>query len=99
MTLLLAPVLIAQLVSSHRSTPAAAPTAAGGVQWTVPKTWTVSAKGSSMRVATYDAPRVTGDPEDPEIAVFYFGEGQGGSVESNVMRWISQLEPEGKQVS
>lgn len=90
---LLATVLLAQLVTSHAPT-VDAPSAAGGLQWTVPKGWSLSPKVSSMRLATYAVPRAAGDPEDPEVSVFYFGEGQGGSVDSNVARWIGQLVPE-----
>lgn len=39
-----------------------------------------------MRAATYDV------PEDGECGVFYFGPGQGGSVDANLKRWISQFE-------
>jgi hypothetical protein len=44
-----------------------------------------------MRAATYTVPRSGGDAEDGEVAVFYFGPGQGGSVDANVKRWIGQF--------
>jgi hypothetical protein len=44
-----------------------------------------------MRKATYRVPRASGDKEDGELAVFYFGPGQGGTVEANVQRWIAQF--------
>ena len=40
-----------------------------------------------MRAAEYG---VQGDPQ-AELTVFYFGPDQGGSVEANVSRWLSQL--------
>lgn len=90
-------VVLAQLASSHPSTapaaPAAAANSAGGLSWTVPKGWTAG-PGSAMRVATYRVPRAPGDKEDGEVAVFYFGPGQGGSVDANVERWFAQMEPE-----
>jgi hypothetical protein len=49
-----------------------------------------------MRAATYAVPAVAGDKEDGECAVFYFGPGQGGGVEANIQRWISQLETTAK---
>ncbi len=49
-----------------------------------------------MRAATYTVPAAGGDREDGECAVFYFGPGQGGSVEANVQRWISQFETKAK---
>lgn len=44
-----------------------------------------------MRKATYIVPRATGDTEDGELAVSYFGPGQGGSIEANVDRWVKQF--------
>ncbi len=46
-----------------------------------------------MRVAEYSVPRVGGDAADAECTVITFGAGQGGSVESNVQRWIRQFDP------
>lgn len=50
-----------------------------------------------MRAATYQVPSAAGDTEGGECAVFYFGPGQGGSVQANIDRWIAQFEqPDGK---
>ena len=50
-----------------------------------------------MRAATYAVPAAPGDKEDGECAVFYFGPGQGGGVQDNLDRWISQFQqPDGK---
>ena len=50
-----------------------------------------------MRAATYRVPAAPGDKEDGECCVFYFGPGQGGSVEDNLKRWIGQFEnPQGE---
>jgi hypothetical protein len=93
-------VVLAQLASSHASSapvapaaPAASANTAGGLTWTVPKDWTAG-PGSAMRVATYRVPHAPGDKEDGEVAVFYFGPGQGGSVDANVERWFAQMDPE-----
>lgn len=50
-----------------------------------------------MRKATYAVPKAEGDTEDAELAVFYFGAGQGGDVEANITRWTGQFAdvPEG----
>lgn len=64
--------------------------AAGGIEWKVPAHWT-SGAGSSMRVATYAVPAAKGG-EPAECAVFFFGPGQGGSVDANVERWSRQFE-------
>jgi hypothetical protein len=90
--------LLAQLVSSHApssglaATPAPAfpVTSGGGLTWAVPKTW-VPGPSSAMRLATYFLPALAGDAEKPELAVFWFGPGQGGSVDANVERWLSQF--------
>jgi hypothetical protein len=44
-----------------------------------------------MRVATYPIPAASGQ-EPGECGVFFFGTGQGGSVEDNLARWASQFE-------
>lgn len=61
-----------------------------GIQWTPPASW--KAEGDRpMRLATYTI------PDDGECIVSYFGQGQGGSVEANLDRWIGQfLQADGK---
>ncbi len=66
---------------------------AGGLAWDAPADWASQAK--PMRAANYVAPGA-GGAEDGELAVYYFGPGQGGSVEANVKRWIGQFQaPDG----
>jgi hypothetical protein len=67
---------------------------AGGIKWTAPAAWKAQAP-RPMRAATYTVPKVAGDPEDGECAVFYFGAGQGGGVNDNIQRWIGQFEAPG----
>jgi hypothetical protein len=43
-----------------------------------------------MRKATYKVPAAPKDPEEGEVAVFYF-RGEGGSTEANIQRWINQF--------
>lgn len=62
-----------------------------GLTWTVPANWK-NLGARTMRVATYEAPAATGDKDPAEIAVFYFGQGQGGGVQANIDRWISQFQ-------
>ena len=73
---------------------------AGGVSWVTPNGWTKGPE-RAMRVATYHIPAITKDAEDAaECAVFYFGAGQGGTVQANVNRWFSQFEqPDGQPSS
>lgn len=67
-----------------------------GISWTVPARWEVQGP-RTMRIATYAIPPAEGDAEPAECAVFFFGTGQGGSIELNTKRWRDQFEsPEGK---
>jgi len=68
----------------------------GPIKAKVPAAWSEQTPSSSMRKAQYALPKVAGDGEDGELAVFYFGLGQGGSVEANIERWIGQIsQPDG----
>jgi hypothetical protein len=50
-----------------------------------------------MRAATYSIPSAPGDTAGAECAVYFFGTGQGGSVEANIQRWKGQVSgPDGK---
>lgn len=63
-----------------------------GIEWKVPTGW-VAGLEKPMRVATYMA--ASGD-QLAECAVFFFGAGQGGDVDGNIARWISQVkQPDG----
>ncbi|MBK7863048.1 MAG: hypothetical protein IPJ65_31455 [Archangiaceae bacterium] len=64
---------------------------AGGLSWAPPASWKADAP-RPMRAATYKLPAAKGDTEDGECGVFYFGQGQGGSVDMNVQRWVGQFE-------
>jgi hypothetical protein len=71
---------------------------AGGLTWSAPKEW--EAQGArAMRVATYRIPPSKGE-EPGELAIFYFGQGQGGGVDANVKRWVGQFQkPDGKPLT
>lgn len=72
---------------------------AAGVIWTVPPTWQLQS-GRPMRMATYAIPAAPGDADAGECAVYFFGSGQGGSVDLNLTRWAAQFEtPEGGAVT
>ena len=62
---------------------------AGGVQFDAPPGWPSNPK--PMRSANYTIPAAAGDSRDGELAVHYFGPGQGGGVEANVRRWLGQF--------
>ena len=85
----------AQTMGPMASHSTAAPSSIAGVDWSVPAKW--KAQGEKpMRVATYAIPAAPGDTEGGECAVFFFGTGQGGDVQTNINRWISQFEPSSK---
>jgi hypothetical protein len=61
-----------------------------GVRWVMPASWKAEAE-RPMRLATYTV------APGAECGVYYFGQGQGGSVEANLDRWIGQfLQADGK---
>jgi hypothetical protein len=63
---------------------------AGGYEWDVPGKW-AEQPPRSMRVATYAVPPATGAGAG-ECAVFFFGSGEGGSIDANVERWSKQFD-------
>lgn len=68
----------------------------GGLQFKSPAGWDAEQPSGTMRVAQYKLPRAEGDSMDAALVVFYFGQGQGGSVEANLDRWIGQMQqPDG----
>jgi len=70
----------------------AAEGAAGGIRWNTPAHWTVG-ESKPMRKATYVIPAASGSgSEAGECGVFFFGKGQGGSVDENLSRWSAQFE-------
>lgn len=61
-----------------------------------PKGWIEKAAAGPMRRMQFNLPRAQGDSEDGELVVFYFGKGEGGSVEANINRWVGQFaQPDG----
>lgn len=55
----------------------------------VPTSFVARPPTSSMRLAEFSVARTDGT--SAEVIVFFFGAGQGGSVEANVARWSSQF--------
>jgi hypothetical protein len=95
-----APVKSAPAANSGAAAARPAPPAVAGepvtIEWTVPPTWT-QGPARPMRKATYNVPAASGDTAMGELAISYFGVGQGGDVEANIQRWIGQFKevPEG----
>ena len=90
--------LCALLGSSAGTVPAVSAAEAGGVKFDAPDAWTSTPK--PMRTANYTIPAASGDSQDGELAVFYFGPGQGGGVDANVRRWLGQfVTPDGSPMT
>jgi hypothetical protein len=67
-----------------------------GLGFTTPSGWRSVPTSSSMRVAQYALPRASGDAQDAELVVYYFG-GSGGTLEANIERWVGQMrQPDGR---
>jgi hypothetical protein len=64
----------------------------------VPSRWAPEPPTSSMRVLQLKVPGAEG-AESAALIVYFFGPGQGGTVEANVERWKSQFSgPDGSPV-
>jgi hypothetical protein len=69
---------------------------AAGLRWTAPAGWN-NQGARPMREATYAVAPAPGDKLGAECAVYFFGTGQGGSVDANIERWRGQFQaPDGK---
>jgi hypothetical protein len=65
-----------------------------GLKWAAPPGW--KNEGSRpMRAATYVIPPAPGDHDNAECAVYFFGAGQGGSIDANIQRWKGQFHEAG----
>lgn len=63
-----------------------------GLEAPKPATWIEHPPSSAMRAANYTVPGRDGN-EAAHIVVYYFGRGQGGTVEQNISRWQGQFRP------
>jgi len=65
----------------------------GQLTWDKPASWNAVPPSSNMRMAQYEIP---GSGGNGELAVFYFGPGQGGDPMANARRWAGQfIQPDG----
>ncbi len=63
----------------------------------LPTGWASRAPSSSMRLAEFTTPAIAG--KGAEVIAYFFGGGQGGSVEANLARWHAQFSnPNGQPV-
>ena len=70
--------------------------AAAALKFDAPAGWISRTPSSAMRVAEFTLPHVPADAEDATVTVFFFGSNMGRNVQTNLDRWIGQLEqPDG----
>lgn len=70
-----------------------------GMTSTVPADWVPVEPDGNMRLAEMKVPDAGGG-EGAVFVLYYFGPGQGGSVDANVQRWVSQFAgPDGAPVT
>lgn len=81
--------------SPSTGAPTGAPVA-GGLTWTAGPPLVRRAPASRMRAAEYLVPDAN-QATETLLTVYYFGPGQGGSIDANLDRWIGQMsQPDGK---
>jgi hypothetical protein len=86
----------AYVSSSQSNTAQSNSSASGELRYQAPDGWVKEQTTSTMRVAQYKLPKTEGDAEDALLVVYYFGATQGGAVQANIDRWISQMQqPDG----
>ena len=79
-------------VVSNNAPQASSSSSRGELQFKAPAGWISERPTSSMRVSEYQLPAADGEGESASLVVYYFGQGQGGSVEANLQRWIGQMQ-------
>lgn len=67
---------------------------AHGLAWDVPRDFAKDTPASTMRAAQYRLPSGKEGVGDGELAVFFFGSGQGGATQANLTRWAGQFQQE-----
>ena len=71
----------------------------GGLESRTPGDWYEEKPTTRQRLYQFRLSPIGDDKDNAEIIIFYFGEGQGGSVEQNIKRWKdSFVPPEGKKI-
>lgn len=68
----------------------------GGLKLNVPENWKQSKPSSRLRLAQFAIPKMKGDSEDGELALFNFG--AGGGAKANIDRWVGQFQATEREV-
>ena len=70
-----------------------------GLKSDAPAGWKMQEPANKFRAYQFVLPKATGDKEDGELVIFYFGAGGGGSPGDNLKRWKGMFEPpQGKTI-
>jgi hypothetical protein len=77
----------------------AALTARAALKFDPPAGWVSKTPSSTMRVAEFTLPKTGSDAEDADVTVYFFGSGQGGTVQANLDRWMGQMMQPGGRAS
>jgi len=85
-----APSPLGPISSRDGAIPAAPAAEDSALDFALPAGWQ-SEPASGMRLAQASIPNTNGAGQ---LAVFYFGPGGGGDVESNIQRWVGQMQPD-----
>src|SRR5438045_2465437 len=64
-----------------------------GLKSDAPTGWKMQEPANKFRAYQFVLPKATGDKEDGELVIFYFGAGGGGSPGDNLKRWKGMFEP------
>ena len=62
-----------------------------GLKWAAPSGWKKDEGTKPMRAATYTVAAKDASGASAECVVYFFGAGQGGSVDANLERWKGQI--------
>lgn len=86
-----------QPMTAERVLPAPPKTGADALQFEPPADWQPQPSGSAFRVAQFTLPASETGEADGDMILYYFGPGQGGTVEANIARWRGMFKtPEGE---
>ncbi|MGH8015391.1 MAG: hypothetical protein ACREBV_04305 [Candidatus Zixiibacteriota bacterium] len=66
------------------------PVTIAGITFTPATQWK-DLGASDMKAASYTYGPLESDKEPSQLNVYYFGQGQGGTIEANAERWIKQM--------
>ena len=67
------------------------------LKFDAPVGWVSRTPSSTMRVAEWALPKVSGDAEDAILTVYFFGATMGSNAQANIDRWIGQMsQPDGR---